>query len=139
MKFPKARGDSSKILSDLEARKSDDVNWAEGRVFAYVYDAGPEAMKLLKDAYSMYLTENGLDPTSFPSCLELEKDVIAAALDLHNAPKGAKGSFTSGGTESILLSVKTARDKARAERPDITAPEMVLPETAHPAFFKACA
>ena len=139
MKFPTARGDRAAILSELEARKGEDVNWADGRVFAYVYDAGPDAMELLKSAYSMYLTENGLDPTSFPSCLELEKDVIAAALDLHDAPEGAKGSFTSGGTESILLSVKTARDHARAERPEVRAPELVLPETAHPAFFKACA
>ena len=47
------------------------------------------------------------------------------------------GNMTSGGTESILMAVKTARDWARAERPDITAPEMVLPRSAHPAFDKA--
>ena len=137
--FPKKGRDPKSIMTDLEAMKSDDVRWAEGRVFAYVYDAGPEAMKLLHDAYSSYLTENGLDPTSFPSCMELERDVIAMALDLHNAPEGAKGSFTSGGTESILLSVKTARDRARALRPSVTAPELLVCETTHPAFFKACA
>jgi glutamate/tyrosine decarboxylase-like PLP-dependent enzyme len=139
MTFPQTGRSSNAILSDLEGMKAHDVRWSEGRVFAYVYDAGPEAMDLLKRAYMAFLTENGLDPTSFPSCLELEREVIAMALDLHNAPPGAKGSFTSGGTESILLSVKTARDHARATRPDVTAPELLLPETAHPAFFKACA
>ena len=36
-----------------------------------------------------------------------------------------------------MLAVKTARDKARAEHPEITQPEMVLPKTAHAAFHKA--
>jgi sphinganine-1-phosphate aldolase len=47
------------------------------------------------------------------------------------------GNFTSGGTESIILAVKTARDRARALRPGIGEPEMVLPATAHAAFQKA--
>ena len=138
MKIPTQGRPSKDIMLHLEGLKANDVRWQEGRVFAYVYDAGPEAMQLLHDSYSAFLTENGLDPTSFPSCLELERDVIAMALDLHNAPEGAKGSFTSGGTESILLSVKTARDRARDLYPEITKPTLVLPETAHPAFFKAC-
>jgi glutamate/tyrosine decarboxylase-like PLP-dependent enzyme len=138
MPFPTKGRSADDLLAELEARKAHDVRWKEGRVFAYVYDAGPEAMETVKQAYSSFLTENGLDPTSFPSCLELERDVIAMALDLQNAPASAKGSFTTGGTESILLSVKTARDHARATKPHITAPELILPETAHPAFYKAC-
>jgi glutamate/tyrosine decarboxylase-like PLP-dependent enzyme len=55
--------------------------------------------------------------------------------ELLHAPEAA-GSLTSGGTESILLAVKTARDRARAER-GVTDPEMLLPVTAHPAFEKA--
>lgn len=139
MTFPKTGRAADALLAELEARKVNDVRWKEGRVFAYIYDAGPEAMDVVKRAYMAFLTENGIDPTSFPSALELERDVIAMALDLQNAPPGAKGSFTTGGTESILLSVKTARDHARATKPHITAPELILPETAHPAFFKACA
>lgn len=139
MRFPDAGRNADELLRELAARKLNDLPWAEGRVFAYVYDAGPEAMRLIGEALRMYMTENGLDPTSFPSVFELERDVIAMALDLMSAPEGAVGSFTSGGTESILLSVKTARDFARAERPHIERPALVLPETAHPAFFKACA
>lgn len=139
MRFPETGRSADDILKELAARKLGDLPWAEGRVFAYVYDAGPEAMRLIGEALRMYMTENGLDPTSFPSVFELERDVIGMALDLLAAPPGAVGSFTSGGTESILLSVKTARDFARAERPQIQRPALVLPETAHPAFFKACA
>ena len=81
--------------------------------------------------------ENGLDPTSFPSCLELEKDVIGMAVDLVNGGADATGTFTSGGTESILLSLKTTRTTT-GMCPDITRPEVLMPTTAHPAFHKAC-
>ncbi len=119
--------------------KGQDVPWAAGRVFAYVYDAGPEAMDLVTRAYSKYLVENGLDPTSFPSCLALEKQVIGMAIDLQEGGPDARGSFTSGGTESILLSLKTARDRARDLYPHITQPNIVIADTGHPAFLKACA
>jgi len=138
MKFPKHGQTPDTLLASLQARKSNDVRWEEGRVFAYIYDAGEEAKQLLKDAFSMYLMENGLDPTSFPSCMELEKDVIGMAVDLVNGGSDATGTFTSGGTESILLSLKTTRDYYRDVRPDITRPEILMAKTAHPAFHKAC-
>ncbi|MEQ8803333.1 MAG: aspartate aminotransferase family protein, partial [Haliea sp.] len=84
MKFPQQGQSPDALLSQLDARKGNDVPWEEGRVFAYIYDAGPEAKQLLKDAFSLYMTENGLDPTSFPSCMQLEKDVIGMAVDLMN-------------------------------------------------------
>ncbi len=138
MKFPAEGQPQERILDNLQSRKGDDVPWAEGRVFAYIYDAGEDAKQLLKDAYNLYFMENGLDPTSFPSCMELEKDVIGMAVDLMNGGEDATGTFTSGGTESILLSLKTTRDYYRDVRPDITRPEVILPTTAHPAFHKAC-
>ncbi|MEM1114492.1 MAG: aspartate aminotransferase family protein [Pseudomonadota bacterium] len=139
MEFPKTGQTPDAILSQLDALKTDDVPWAEGKVFAYVYDAGEEAKQLLKDAYNLYFIENGLDPTSFPSCMELEKDVIGMAVDLVNGSENATGTFTSGGTESILLSLKAARDYYREIKPGIKNPEVVMPVTAHPAFHKACA
>lgn len=139
MKFPEHGRAPQELLAELAARKGGDVPWSEGRAFAYIYDAGPEAMQLLKDAYSLYLVENGLDPTSFPSCRDLERDIIAMAVDLLHGGPEARGSFTSGGTESILLSVKAARDYTRGVKPGLAPLELLLPETAHPAFFKACA
>ena len=138
MQFPQKGRAPAEILDQLEAFKTRDLPWPEGRVFAYIYDAGPVAMQLLKDAYSAFLVENGLDPTSFPSCLELERQVIGMAIELQQGGTGAAGNFTSGGTESILLSIKTARDRARDLCPGITRPNIVIPETGHSSFFKAC-
>ncbi|WP_376695965.1 pyridoxal phosphate-dependent decarboxylase family protein [Wenzhouxiangella sp. EGI_FJ10305] len=126
------------LIETLYRLKENDVPWAQGRVFAYVYDPGPSAQEIVHDAFDLFLTENGLDPTAFPSALQLEREIIGMAVDLVNGPDGTVGNFTSGGTESIMLSVKTARDRARERQPRIRRPQLVLPETAHAAFFKAC-
>jgi sphinganine-1-phosphate aldolase len=65
----------------------------------------------------------------------MEAEVIAMTLALYHAPPDACGNTTSGGTESILLAVKTYRDFAR-ER-GVTEPEMIVPKTVHAAFDKA--
>jgi sphinganine-1-phosphate aldolase len=88
-------------------------------------------------AHAAFANANALDPTVFPSMLRLENEIVdIAAAHLGGGPEVA-GNFTSGGTESCLLAVKTARDHARATRPEITRPRMVLPESAHAAFHKA--
>lgn len=127
----------AEILRDLEGFRAQDVDWRSGRTWAYVYDPGPEAEEVIKEAYMMYLSENGLDPTAFPSALHLERELVAMAASHLRGDDNVVGNFTSGGTESILLAVKTARDWARANRPQIREPEIVLPVTAHAAFQKA--
>ena len=46
------------------------------------------------------------------------------------------GTMTSGGSESIIMAMKTYRDWAREEK-GIHEPEIIMPHTAHPAFDKA--
>jgi sphinganine-1-phosphate aldolase len=138
MKMPKHGKPANDILSELESFKAHDLPWQDGKVFAYVYDSGPEGNDLLKKAYSMYLSENALDPTVFPSTLKLENDIISMAASLVGGGDDTVGNFTTGGTESIMLAVKTARDYFRKIKPEISQPELVLPHTAHAAFHKAC-
>lgn len=135
--LPRSRP-AADVLAELRALRDADAPTRGGRTFAYVYDAGLEGLdELAAAAYSAYATVNGLDMTVFPSVARLENDVVRTAVALLGAP-GAQGSFTSGGTESILLAVKTARDHARSVR-EVTEPRMVLPSTAHAAFHKAAA
>lgn len=129
---------AAEVLAELRALRRADAPTRGGRTFAYVYDAGLDGLdELAAEAYTAFATVNGLDPTVFPSVARLENDVVGAVAALLGAP-GAQGTFTSGGTESILLAVKTARDHARTVR-GITAPQLVLPSTAHAAFHKAAA
>lgn len=127
------------ILKKLADYRADDLAARGGRTFAYVYDANrAEIDELAHDVYSSFLDINGLDPTVFPSLLKLENDIIAIASEHLGGSAGTVGTFTSGGTESIILAVKAARDHARATRPGLARPNVVMPTTAHAAFQKAC-
>ncbi len=137
MKIPKNGMSKDELFHRLEEFRSKDLDWRSGHVFGYVYDPGPEVREVGSQAYSMFLTENGLDFTVFPSLLRLENDLVAMAAKHLGGNEDVVGNFTSGGTESIILAVKAARDYSRAHRPDIHEPEMILPTTAHAAFHKA--
>jgi glutamate/tyrosine decarboxylase-like PLP-dependent enzyme len=136
VKIPAVGRSADDVFAELETFRGGDVPWREGRTLAYVYHPGAEAEAVVKRAFTMYLTENALDPTSFPSTLRLENDVVSMAASHLGGDEHTAGNFTSGGTESLILAMKTARDFARARR-DIRDPEVVLPSTAHASFQKA--
>lgn len=129
--------------SDLEARMREmakgDVKWRDGRTGLYIFNAGEEVERVQKTAYAMFSAENGLGPAAFPSIAQMEREVVAIGLALLNAPEGAAGAMTSGGTDSIFLAVKAARDHARTKKGMNGPLNIVIPFTAHPAFDKACA
>lgn len=137
MRIPEHGIPSDEIYGKLEAFRENDMPWRDGRTWAYVYDPGTEAEQVIKRAFTMYLSENGLDPTVFPSALRLETEVISMAAAHLQGDTNVVGSFTSGGTESIILAVKAARDRARELKPHIKEPEILLPTTAHASFQKA--
>lgn len=125
------------IFERLAQYREADTPWREGRTWAYVYDPGEKAESVIHDAFVSYLGENGLDPTAFPSALRMENEVVSMCTAHLHGDENVVGSFTSGGTESLICAVKAARDWAREHRPQIREPEIVLPETAHAAFHKA--
>ncbi|MFM7082393.1 MAG: pyridoxal phosphate-dependent decarboxylase family protein [Actinomycetota bacterium] len=125
-------------LRRLEAMRSDDVRWKDGRVFSLAYYAGPEAHELATEAYRRFSGENALNVEAFPSLRTMQNDVLAIVASWLGAQATARGFFSSGGTESILMAVKAARDQFRHDetRP-VTRPNVVLPTSAHAAFEKA--
>lgn len=125
------------ILAKMDAARTHDVRWRQGQVFSLVFDAGDEVNDLAKAAYITFFSENGLNPTAFPSLRRFETEVVAMVGALLGGAGHSAGNMTTGGTESILMAVLAAREWARAERPKIIHPEMVLPSSAHPAFDKA--
>ncbi len=135
--LPKKGTSRDLILKQLQSFHDDDTNWHEGRTFSLVYHAGDEHTEFLKKAYSIYFHQNGLNPSAFPSLRQLEAEVVSMAANLLGGGAAAAGTMTSGGTESILMAIKTYRDRARALHPEITKPEMIVPVSIHPAFDKA--
>jgi sphinganine-1-phosphate aldolase len=126
------------LLEKLNAARGQDSRWQDGRAFCLVYHPGDEKAALVKEAYNMFFTENALNPSAFPSLRRFEAEVVRMCAELFRGGEEVEGTMTSGGTESILMAVKTAREWARANHPKIQAPEVVIPSTAHPAFHKAC-
>lgn len=124
------------VIDDLQAKRAGDVRWQDGRAFGMVYDGGPGVHEAAERAAMLYLHENALNTKAFPSLGQIQSEVVGWTADLLHGPETAAGFLTSGGTESILCGVKAARERGRAER-GITAPEMILAESAHAAFHKA--
>ncbi|SNY52116.1 pyridoxal phosphate-dependent decarboxylase family protein [Paractinoplanes atraurantiacus] len=122
------------ILAELQQLRSADLPTHGGRLFAYVYDPALDGLDdLARAAYAISAHVNGLDPTAFPSLLAMENALVGAAAGLLGGDEQTVGSVTSGGTESLILAVKAARDS----RPSLATPRLVIPSTAHAAFAKA--
>jgi len=132
--LPAAGVPAGQILAELRELRANDLPTHGGRLFAYVYDpdlAGLDELALA--AHGLSAQVNGLDPTAFPSLLAMENALVAAAAKLLGGDEATVGSVTGGGTESLILAVKAARDA----RTDIANPRLVVPSTAHAAFAKA--
>jgi sphinganine-1-phosphate aldolase len=114
-----------------------DVRWREGRVFSLVYYAGPDVLAVAEEAYRRYATENALNTDAFPGLRTIQSEVVAIVGGWLEAGDEGAGFMTSGGTESILMAVKAARERGRKER-RITAPNVVMATSAHAAFEKGC-
>ncbi|MFC6599059.1 pyridoxal phosphate-dependent decarboxylase family protein [Kitasatospora paranensis] len=132
--LPEIGRTTTELLAEIAELTAADLPTRGGRTAAYVYDSGrPEVREAAEQAYLALMETNGLDPTAFPSIVALERSVVGAVASRLGGDAATPGIFTSGGTESILLAVKAARDA----RPDVPEPRIVVPVTAHAAFHKA--
>ena len=137
IQFPSKASSREEMLDYIKQKKLKDIDWKKGKAFCLVYHPGDERAALIKEIYNLYFSDNALNPTATPSLAELEAETVSMCADLFNGDENVRGSITTGGTESILLAVKTARDWAKKHKPHITKPNVVLPMSAHPAFMKA--
>lgn len=139
--FPAGGRDWADLQTDMRARKADDIDWKNGRAPLYVFHNDAETYEIGRKAFFEYFSENALGrKRAFHSIQSMEREVLDYGLSLFSAPDGADGVFTSGGSESILVAMKTARDAWRAAKPGrgVGSPmNIVMPDTAHPAFDKA--
>jgi sphinganine-1-phosphate aldolase len=97
MKIPEKGMKKEEIFKLLDHYKGKDLDWKSGRVLGYIYYPGKKAHDVIDEAYTKYLTENALDPTTFPSALRLENEVTGMVADLLRGDENVVGNFTSGG------------------------------------------
>lgn len=137
LEFPPKGISREEILSTIQSMKTGDSDWKHGRMFSLIFNAGEDVARVAEEAYTAFMVENGLSPFAFPSLLKMETEVASMMADLLGGDEDTVGNMTSGGSESIMVAVKAARDYTRARKPFITQPELIMPLSAHPAFNKA--
>ncbi|WP_245459633.1 MULTISPECIES: aminotransferase class V-fold PLP-dependent enzyme [unclassified Rhizobium] len=135
--FPENGLEEAAIWEAMECARKGDVDWRAGRLPGfYVHFANDDVDRIGKIALEKFHATNALGLSAFPSIKKFESDVAEWALSLFHGDEGV-ASITSGGTESIFIAMKTAREWAKAARPEVTKPKMLLSHSAHPAFDKA--
>ena len=135
-RLPDRGRNPDQLLEELAGFAAGDPDYRHGRLWSLVYHLDEEHDDFAARAYRMYSSANGLNPAAFRSLKRLESEIVSIEAGLFHGGDETCGVLTSGGTESCLLAVKTYRDMARKKR-RVRRPNMVLPATAHVAWFKA--
>ncbi|MGB8224401.1 MAG: aminotransferase class V-fold PLP-dependent enzyme [Polyangiales bacterium] len=134
----KPRADILTEIRELQRRESH--RWQDGYVSGAVYHGDPEHIAFLSEAYAITSQTNPLHSDLWPSIAKYEAEIVSMTANMLGAREAADarvcGSVSSGGTESIMLAMRSYRDWARDTK-GITAPEIVVPTTAHAAFDKS--
>lgn len=134
-KLPEKGINEQEISEQLKQISSQDMRWQEGKFFGYLYYPGDEYYKVIKKSYADYSATNALNPAAFPSLRSMENDIISIAANLLGGDKNTVGTLTSGGTESLFLTVMAARNFGKTK--NINYPNIIVASSAHPAFDKA--
>ena len=134
--LPERGRPNAQILDELKSFAADDPNYRGARLWSLVYYLDEPYAEFMGQAYQAFASANGLNPGAFKSLKRFESEIIEIVAELFHGDGEVCGVLTSGGTESCLLAVKTYRDMARATR-GVRRPEMIVPTTAHVAWFKA--
>ncbi len=132
------------ILDELRSlAAAEDEAWETGKCSGSMYCGDHDHYGFMNEVFGLFGHMNILQRDICPSATRFEGEVIAMALDLMHGDAAAErghdiaGMVTSGGSGSIMHAMLAYRDHARAER-GITNPNVVKPETSHPAFDKGC-
>lgn len=127
---------ADEVLQQLRGFAENDPDYKSGRTWSLVYHIDEAHDDFAAQAYRQYSSANGLNPAAFQSLKRMESEIVSMIADLlHGGPETC-GVVTAGGTESCLMAVKTYRDLARKRR-RVRRPNMIIPATAHVAWFKA--
>lgn len=122
----------------MDAARQKDIDWFSLKNLTASYYGGEGVAKIAMEAFVQHIGDNVVHQNGLhPSVALYEREVLEMTLNLFSAPVDAAGTVTTGGSESIALALKAARDRARALK-GITKPQIVIPKTAYAVFNKLC-
>jgi len=143
-KMPEKSSSREEVLKQIkEMHAAESGTWKGGKISGSFYHGDQDHYDFLNEAFSYYSQVNSIQRDVCPSLTKYEGEIISMTLDMfngdavnkRNSNEKACGSLTTGGTDSIFQSVYVHREWGVDK--GITQPEIVLPVSAHPAFFKA--
>ena len=124
------------MMAEMSAREN--PVWESGQCSGTMYCGDHEHYDFLNQAFAHFSYVNTLQRDMCPSATKFEAEIIAMTLDLLGAGalEGTSpgGLVTSGGSGSIAHAVLAYREARASSK---VRPNMIKPETAHPAFAKA--
>lgn len=132
--FPQHRTSPKQLEDELQDLMLDEVRGHWSRSFR----GPPDVQAVAEEAFNLFGSDNGLFSMRAEYLARIETEVTGMCAALFNSPEGGAGTLTSGGSESIFCALHAMREWARDHKPQATAPEVVMPYSAHPAFSKAC-
>jgi sphinganine-1-phosphate aldolase len=131
------------VLAELHAMaREEDAFWETGKCSGTMYCGDHDHYHFMNEAFGMFAHVNVLQRDMCPSATKFEAEIIAMTLSLQAGDAAREagdepvGLVTTGGTGSILHAIVAYREYGAAR--GITQPNVIKPETAHPAFDKAC-
>ena len=129
------------LLAELATMASEeDKAWESGKCSGTMYCGDHEHYAFMNQAFGLFAHVNALQRDMCPSQTKFEGEIIAMTLDLLHAEAVTDtepvGLVTTGGTGSILHAMIAYREHGAAR--GVTQPNVIKPETAHPAFDKGC-
>jgi len=140
-RLPEVGRDRGDVIGDISAlAEAEQRDWSDGYASGAVYHGDEEHIEFLNEAYALQSQSNPLHLDVWPSGMKFEAEIIAMTAGMLGADAAERagdeivGTVTSGGTESIIMAMKSYRDRA-----GIAKPQMVIPDSAHVAFDKAAA
>jgi glutamate/tyrosine decarboxylase-like PLP-dependent enzyme len=141
-RMPEHGRSPEEILGELrEMAQEENSLWESGRCSGSLYCGDHDHYGFLTEAFGMYAHANALQRDIVPSATRFEGEIIAMALDMLHGEAISEGTpgglITSGGSGSIAHAILSYREQASRDR-GLTRWNVVKPETAHPAFDKAC-
>jgi sphinganine-1-phosphate aldolase len=129
------------LLAELATMaEEEDKAWESGKCSGTMYCGDHEHYAFMNQAFGLFAHVNALQRDMCPSQTKFEGEIIAMTLDLLHAEAVTDtepvGLVTTGGTGSILHAMIAYREHGAAR--GVTQPNVIKPETAHPAFDKGC-
>lgn len=98
----------------IKLYKQADIVSTSGKNFAYNYDClQQEITDFMNEIYIAFGFTNALSPIAYPSISRIENEIVTMVSNILGGDKDTVGNVTTGGTEAILLAIKTYRDRAR--------------------------